>query len=115
MPDGAGVRAVRRAEGVVDVDVAVGRELRRELGVVRLLLGVEAQVLEQQQLARAHAVDRVRRSRARCASPVTGTGRPMQLGQALRRPAAGAAQSVTLPLGRPRWLMSTIEAPRSSR
>ena len=53
--DGRGVRAVGRAEGVVDVDVGVRGELRRELRVVGLLLGVEAQVLEQEHLARSQA------------------------------------------------------------
>ena len=46
--DGRGMRPVRRPEGVVDVDVGVGRERLREGGVVGLLLGVEAEVLEQE-------------------------------------------------------------------
>ena len=44
--DGRGVRAVRRAECVVDVEVASLRELARELRVVLGLAGVEAGVLE---------------------------------------------------------------------
>ena len=39
---------MRGPEGVVDVDVGVGRELGRELRVVLLLLGMEAEVLEQE-------------------------------------------------------------------
>ena len=42
---------MRRAEGVVDVDVAQRGELLRELGIVLLFLGVEAQILEQQHFA----------------------------------------------------------------
>jgi hypothetical protein len=41
------VRAVRRAERVVDVEVGVGGELLREAGLVLLLLLVEADVLEE--------------------------------------------------------------------
>jgi hypothetical protein len=44
-----GVRPVSRAERVIDVEVAVGRELAGVLGVVRLLARVEARVLEQAQ------------------------------------------------------------------
>ena len=57
--DGRGVRPVRRPERVVDVDVGVGREGRGEGRVVRLFLGVEAEVLEHQHLARPEALDRV--------------------------------------------------------
>ena len=52
-----GVGAVRRAEGVVDVDVAVAGQRRREAGVVGLLLVVEAEVLQEQQLTGLEAVD----------------------------------------------------------
>ncbi len=50
-PRGRGVRAVRRAEGVVDVEVAERGELFGEPVVVLLLLLVEAQVFEQQHVA----------------------------------------------------------------
>ena len=49
---GRRVRAMRGAERVVDVDVAERRECRRERGIVRLFLGVEAQILEQDDAAR---------------------------------------------------------------
>ena len=45
-PFGRGVRAMRRAERVVDVDVGERRERRGERRVVLLLFGMEAQVLE---------------------------------------------------------------------
>ena len=48
---GRGVGAVGGAEGVVDVEVERGGELLRKLLVVLLLLGVEADVLEQAVLA----------------------------------------------------------------
>merc|ERR1719261_1426933 len=54
---GGGVRAVRRAERVVDEEVEGGRELLDEGGVVLGLLLVEARVLEEERLAVAHAVD----------------------------------------------------------
>jgi len=49
---GRGVRAVGRAEGVVHVAGAEGRQAAREAGVVRRLTRVEADVLQQQHLAR---------------------------------------------------------------
>ena len=88
--DRRGVRPVRRPERVVDVDVGVRRERRGEGRVVRLLLGVEAQVLEQQHLARPEALDRVLRP-----DPERVAGdrhvAPQELGQALAdRPQAEA-------------------------
>ena len=50
--DRRGMRAVRRAKGVVDVNVAQARQLLCERGIVLFLCGVIAQVLEQQHLAR---------------------------------------------------------------
>ena len=49
-------------ERVVDVDVRVGGQRGRELGVVLLLGRVEPEVLEEQQLARPEPVDRVLRA-----------------------------------------------------
>ena len=43
---GRGVRTMRRAEGVVDVQIAPVGKLARETLVVRCLTGVEARVLE---------------------------------------------------------------------
>ena len=57
--DRRGVGPVRRPERVVDVDVGVRGEGRREGRVVGLLLRVEAEVLEHQHLARPEALDRV--------------------------------------------------------
>ena len=78
--DGRGVRAVRGAEGVVDVDVGEARQRARELLVVLLLLGVEAQVLEQHDLARRAArrpAPRRRRRRSRApAAPVAPRSSP---------------------------------------
>ena len=51
--------AVRGAERVVDVDVGERGERLGELGVVGLLAGVEAHVLEHQDLAVDHALDRL--------------------------------------------------------
>ena len=50
-----------RPERVVDVDVGVRREGLREGGVVLLLLGVESEVLEEEDLARPEALDGVLR------------------------------------------------------
>src|SRR5690606_5403140 len=49
-----GMGPVRRAKGIVHVEVAEGGELVGELGIVRLLFGVEPQVLEQQHRSRLH-------------------------------------------------------------
>ena len=78
----ARVRAVGGPEGVVDVQVGVRRERRRERRVVRLLLGMEAQVLEQHDLARSHPLEGVLRADA---EGVAGHRHvpPQQLGQAL--------------------------------
>ena len=55
---GRGVGAVRAAERVVDVDVRQRRELLGEGGIVLLLGGVEAQVLEQEDAAGLRAPPR---------------------------------------------------------
>jgi hypothetical protein len=56
-PLGAGVGAVRGAERVVDVEVGEVGQRGGELRIVRLLLGVEAEVLEHQQVARTQLLD----------------------------------------------------------
>ena len=72
---GRRVRAVRRAERVVDVEVAVRGELARELGVVLRLARVEARVLEhvdalvRQQLAEPRRDGRHRERRVRPLRP----------------------------------------------
>ena len=77
---GGGVGAVGRAEGVVDVDVGEAGQLLREDGVVGRLLGVEAQVLEQQHLARRER--RRRRLDGRADAVVRGRHRAAeQLGE----------------------------------
>jgi hypothetical protein len=89
-------------------------ERLRELGIVRLLRPVEAEVLEEEQVARPQLVDchlhARRRGRRRSSAP----GRPSSCA---RRSATGFRRSAsfTLPLGRPRWLARMTEAPRSSR
>ena len=52
-----GMSAMGAAEGVVDVDIAERGKLLRERGIVLLLLGVEAQIFEQQGLAGLEAGD----------------------------------------------------------
>ncbi len=47
-----GVSAMGGGEGVIHIDVGQGGEPAREAGIVGLLLGVKAQVLEQHHLAR---------------------------------------------------------------
>ena len=86
-----GVRAVRGAEGVVDVDVAQGRELRGELGIVLLLLRVEADVFQEHDVAGLHRLHRRPPPRGR-RSPARGsTFLPEQLGQALAPRARGCS------------------------
>ncbi len=56
-----GVRAVRRRERVIDIEVAERRQLLREAGVVLFLLRVEAQVFQQRHLAGVQCGDDARR------------------------------------------------------
>ena len=51
---GGGVGPVGGAEGIVDVDLGQGRQLCGEAGVVLLLLGEEAHVLQQHHVAVGH-------------------------------------------------------------
>ena len=69
---GRRVGAVRGAEGVVDVDVGVGGERLGEVGVVLLFFRVEAEVLEQEALARAGAAGPRPPSPGRARRPCTG-------------------------------------------
>ena len=91
-PLGRGVRAVRGAERVVDVDVGELGQRRGQLGVVLGLAGLVADVLEQQDLPRREVVGervdvvadgrRARASRRRRAARRAG-----------RRPAAATARA----------------------
>ena len=104
---GAGVGAVRRAEGVVDVDIAELGQLLGERRIVLLLFGVVAHVFQQQglsalQLGWPSPRPACRRSRAR--SRRSGRGpctRPAGCAAA-RPPASGCSLGSGLPLGRPR-------------
>ena len=49
---GGSVRTVHRAERIGDIDLRHGGELPGKFGVIFLLTGVKAQVLQQQELAR---------------------------------------------------------------
>ena len=49
--DGRRVGAMSGAEGVVDVDIGQRCELCREFRIVRFLLGVKAEILEEQNVA----------------------------------------------------------------
>ena len=121
------VRAVRGAEGVVDVDVAELREAgaeRRDLrGIGRFLgavlalhlaflLDVEAQVFEQDDVA---GLER-RRRRPRLPAPTQSsrnfTGLPSS---SASLSATGLSENFATfwPSGRPRWLASTTEPPFS--
>ena len=106
---GGGVGAVGRAEGIVHVDLAQGRQRLGQIEVVLFLAGVEAGVLKHQHIAglegRGHSV----------------TSGPMQSGAictGLPRRAARASEAALRlnsgdgpPLGRPRWLIRISEAP----
>src|ERR1051326_7662039 len=56
-PLGRGVRAMRRGEGVVDVEVAQRREPARERAVVPLFLRMEPEILQECHVARLHGRD----------------------------------------------------------
>ena len=51
------MRAMRCAEAVVHVDPLVARELMREVAIVGLLFFVEAQIFQQERLARLKRID----------------------------------------------------------
>ena len=79
------------AEGVVHVEVGEAGQRLREGRVVRLLAGVEAQVLEQQQVARPQLVDRhLTPGPERVAGHAHRA--PEQLAEPLRDRLAGAAR-----------------------
>ena len=110
---GRRVRAVRRAERVVHVEVAELRECSRQALVVLLLAAEEARVLEQERPLR------IRRVAACTAS--SGVGRldedhraPQQLARAAWPPAASEYFASGFPFGRPRCERITTRAPRSS-
>ena len=81
---GRRVRAMRRAEGVVDVDVGERRELARERRVVLLFLGVEPQVLEQDDAARRRRLRSPLCAGSPMQSSANTTGRSEQLRQVVR-------------------------------
>ena len=100
-------RAMRGAEGVVDVDVAQRGQLARELVAVLLLALVDAAVLEQHHLAglHRHAVDPI------------GAQRHRRPSSAARRAATGAEESSGLSspsVGRPRCEVTMTAAPAAS-
>ncbi len=96
--DRRGVGTMRRAEGIVDVDVGIGRQRLRELGVVGLLLGVEAQVLEQDRLARLEAGDGVDGADAeRVAGHAHGSAQQVRQAQRDRTQAEGVVDLALRP------------------
>ncbi len=70
--DRRGMRPVGGPEGVVDVQVGVGGQGLGEGGVVLLLLDVEAEVLEQEGLARPEPLDGVLGAQAQGVARCTG-------------------------------------------
>ena len=85
------------AEGVVDVDVGVDGERLGELRVVLLLLGVEAEVLEQDHLAGLEPRDGVLGADAERVAG-HGHGPAEQLPTAARATGRRRRPSLTLPL-----------------
>ena len=105
---GGGVRAMRGAEGVVDVDVAQRGEFFGEGRVVLFFLGMEAQVLQQQHFAGRglHGFHFA----ARCNRAPSSPGGPSN---SSRRCATGCRliSGFGLPLGRPRCDARMTPAP----
>ena len=91
-----GVRPMRGAEGVVDVDVGERGERGREGRVVLLLARVEAQVLEQQHVALGELRPPAARPPGRCSPPRSARDRRAAR-RAGRRPAAGSARAAPAP------------------
>ena len=111
----AGVLAVYGAERIVDVQVGKARQVvgeRAAFGVVLARLpGVEAQVLEQRDVAILEPVDHVV---GVIANRVGGERhrRVQQLAEAGDDRRKGVPR-LRRPLGRPRWAQTTTRAPRS--
>ena len=108
---GRGVRAVRGPEGVVDVEIAELGQTPREGGIVALLFGMEAHVLEQQHVAVAQL-----------RNGVVGFLADAVVGERDRTPRRSASACATgrsekrgsgLPSGRPRCDSTIVRAPRS--
>ena len=109
-----GVGAVGGGEGVVDVDVGQRGQRAGEAVVVRLLLGMEAQVLEQEDLARLRARGPAPPTSGPTQSGASGTGRPSSA--ASRSATARASTSDRArPWAGPRWEARTTDgaAPRA--
>lgn len=104
---------MRRTERVVDIDFRQRGKRLGEIGVVLGLARLEADVLEQEQLAGFSAA-----ALAFASSPTTSlaiaTGLPSS---SLRRAATGARENsgFTSPFGRPRWEQRMTAALWSSR
>ena len=99
---GARVRAVGDAEGVVDVHLGERRERTGELGIVALLAGLEADVLQHQHArpSRELAIrSSARTSRDHDAGGERRLARPDQLAQARRRRAPSRAPPRRRPSG----------------
>ena len=99
---GRGVRAVRRAEGVVDVDVGERGQARGELGIVLRLPRLEADVLEHDDVAVGDVVEVGGELARRCRAARPGA-----------RPPGASENASSRPLGRPRWEVSSRRAPCS--
>ena len=104
---GRGMRAMRRGEGVVDVEIAERRELPREAGIVASPRRMEAEILQQRHVAGARARDDHALRRGPTQSSAKATGRPPSAS------ASGAASGFSesagsgLPLGRPKCDITT--------
>ena len=106
----AGVRAVRRTERVAHVHFAQRRQLLGEFGIVLFLFLVEADIFQQQHFAG------LQRLRHRFDFRADAIGRHLHgLAQQLRQRFRSGLQAElgfeAAPLGRPRWLINTSDAP----
>ena len=110
-PYGRGMRAVRRAERIVHIEITQCGELLRELGIVLFFLSVKAQILEQHDLDPASDASLPLRDRRNRAPSLTGLP-----SNSWRRFATGfkLISGFGLPFGRPRWLARITPAPFSS-
>ena len=101
---------MRRREGVVDIDVAQRRELVDEGRVVLLLLLVEAEVLQQQHVARLQRAAPPSSASGPMQSSAKATGLPSALASGSTRGLSDIS-GTRLPSGRPKWLSTITLAP----
>lgn len=102
------------AEGIENEDVTIGSELLGDLGIVLLLTLIEADVLENENLARLDGGDSLG-SLLAVGVGDKGNVKTRELGELLGDRLEDSSGWKPVPSGRPRWLMRMTRALCSTR